>query len=215
MPAAADAPAYAYVQGAVGVLQADDAWTYKDPVTGVDLNSDLGDLPYGGANAQIVLSEAHDIEFGFESGGLVSWDSDSRVLEAKDNSVIVELDNALYTVELAFGLFAAWKPADAVRFSVSAGPALVWGSVSTDDDSGVYIKGDDGAGGTVYAVGGRDYDTDFGAYARVGIDFLFSDELIMGLAAKHVNYTLDFDDNSELNLDGWQYFLTIGARVDL
>lgn len=213
--AVADDPAYAYVQGVVGVLSADDAWTYRDAETGADLVGDQENLPYGGANVQMVLGFSDRLEYGFESGGLIAWDSSSRVLEADNNSVLIEVDNSLFIVELAFGGFVAWKPVSWLRLSVSAGPSLVWGSASTDDDAWAYIPDED-APEIVYLPGSRERDLDVGVYARAGLEALFSEELILGVSAKRVNYDLDFgSDNGELAIDDWQFFLTIGAKIDL
>ena len=61
-----------YLQGMVGTLNGDKVWQVDDSTTGEPLVADLGDLLYGGGAIQSNFSDTA-IEYGYESGGLVSF----------------------------------------------------------------------------------------------------------------------------------------------
>jgi hypothetical protein len=91
-----------YVQGMLGVLDADNAWTLTDEDTGKTLESDLGKLIYGGGMGQQMVREGK-FEYGFEGGGLVSWKNSNQVFYASNNMAALSLDNDMFLLDLSLG----------------------------------------------------------------------------------------------------------------
>ena len=88
-------------------------------------------IPYFGAAAQ---NAWHDGVFGYgwEGGGFFSWKNDSVYYHVstggEGTTVRVAVDNQYWSFETFFGLFAAFKPHERIRFYASGGPLFMFAS---------------------------------------------------------------------------------------
>jgi opacity protein-like surface antigen len=198
-----------YVQGMLGVLDADNAWTLTDADTGETLESDLGELIYGGGMAQQMVREGV-FEYGFEGGGLVSWKNSNQTFYASNHVAAVSFDNDMFLLDLSFGGTISWRPVKPFRLYLGAGPALAIGTVDVKNETPELAPQD----GTTERsnVNGREWAVGVSLYGRVGIEFIV-DKFTFGVTARKTGSTLDFGQAGEIDLSGTQLFLTIGTLM--
>lgn len=198
-----------FVQGMLGALNASEAWELENQVTGEKAKSDLGTLPYGGAAAQMLYGEGA-FQYGFEGGGLVSWKNSNQQFAFTNNSVAVSFDNTLFLLDISMGGVLSWRPANAFRMYVAAGPSFNWGRLQVDNKdkpepapSSVNVEIE--AGGSSHAVA-------LGLYGRAGLEFIVND-FTFGVSARKLNAKLDFGKNGTIRLNDLAWFLTIGKQI--
>jgi hypothetical protein len=198
-----------YVQGMLGVLDADNAWTLTDEDTGKTLESDLGKLIYGGGMGQQMVREGK-FEYGFEGGGLVSWKNSNQVFYASNNMAALSLDNDMFLLDLSLGGTVSWRPVNSFRLYLGAGPALAIGTIDVKEDTPELAPQDGSAAGA--NVDGREWAVDVSLYGRAGIEFIVN-KFTFGLTVRKTGSTLDFDQAGEIDLSGTQWFLTLGTLM--
>lgn len=198
-----------YVQGMLGVLDAGNGWTLTDANTGETLESDLGELIYGGGMGQQMV-RAGTFEYGFEGGGLVSWKNSNQTFYANNHVVAVSLDNDMFLLDLSFGGTISWRPVKAFRLYLGAGPALAIGTVDVKDETPQSAPQD----GTTERsnVNGREWAVGVSLYGRAGVEFIVN-TFTFGLTARKTGSTLDFGQAGEIDLSGTQWFLTVGTLM--
>ena len=202
-------PVGRYLHGMVGQLKADEIWQLDDPDTGESLTADLDNLIYGGVAVQMNFSESA-FEYGYESGGMLSFSNDTNVFFASGNSgavVAAEVDNNFYLLDLYMGGFIGCKLGDHLRLYAAAGPALLLGSLELEDSEPVPTPLPQTV---VISSQGRSTQGTAGIYGRLGFDLMFDNGITVGASVRQVNAQLDFDDYGEMDLNHPQYFINIG-----
>lgn len=204
-----------YLHVMMGKFDAEDSWIVEPEED--SFAADINDMIYGGAAVQIGTAGSA-WQYGFESGGMVTYTSDRSTFTRVDENGLtryVEVDNSLWIFDVAMGGFVSYRPIDWVRVYASAGPAVLIGSMYVDDDD-VEIDEEtkialESNNGNVYlGTGDRETDVDVGFYGRVGVDFILSNGFVIGASMRRIDGELDFKDNGTLELDDNQYFLTLG-----
>lgn len=204
-----------YLHVMMGVLDADQSWTIEDEDDGSEASSDIDKLVYGGAVAQIGNSSGV-FQYGFESGGLISFKNDTNIfLQSSEGGGVqgtVKVENQLWIMDFSIGAFASIRPWHGFRLYLSGGPALIVGSLSIDSDDVKPVPTNEGGGGTTinYRPSSRENDAAVGVYGRVGFDVILNNGFIIGASARRVDSELDFGHSGTIDFDDTQYFLTLG-----
>jgi hypothetical protein len=198
----------------LGKLDSDEGWLIKDDETGETIESGLGTLPYAGIAVQMNYGSGI-FEYGFESGGIISYKNDTAVFAGSSDGGFngrIYVKNDMRMIDMSLGGYLAVRPTTWLRFYVSAGPSVVWGSMSVDDDD-VEIEPYSG-GGYRYNPSGRKSDITGSFYARAGFDILFGDDIGIGFSVRKNEYDLDFGDVGEFDLNEPQYLLSFTWEME-
>ena len=78
-----------YLHVMVGTLDGEDTWTLEDE-NGEDISADRDDLIYGGVAAQMA-NNTGVFQYGFESGGLISFKNDTSYFIKSDGGATARL----------------------------------------------------------------------------------------------------------------------------
>jgi hypothetical protein len=147
------------------------------------------------------------IKYGFETGALFSIDSSVRHFIAASGSeggkVAVSVDVNSFLIDYFAGGFVSFEPAKWLRLYVGAGPLIIWALWETEPeasaDEAVTSQSDSGFG--------------VGAYARGGVDILFTENVGLSAGARVNETTLSLGDGpGEVDVEGWQYYFGIALR---
>ncbi|TQV74198.1 hypothetical protein FKG94_16455 [Exilibacterium tricleocarpae] len=201
-----DAFGVRYLQVMLGTLDTSEAWTISDSAGDI-VSTDWNELIYGGVAVQL-SSNGGRLQYGLETSGLISFQTDASVFGRSDEDGLeaeIEVDNEFLLLDFALGGFVSYRPWPGFRVYASAGPAVMFGTMSIDDGD-VEGNRDD----IDFDPDGRETDVDAGLYARVGFDIILSNGFIVGANARRVEGELDFKDSGVVDLDEIQYFLTLG-----
>lgn len=207
-PASAAEPVNRYLQGMLGQLSSDDIWQVDDPDTGDAYIADLDELIYGGGGVQMNFSQSA-WEYGYETGGLISFNNDTNYFAASGENggvVAFNIDNNFLLIDLYMGGFVGLKLGQHLRLYGAAGPALLFGSLDLGDQpapapnqQAIVISGE-----------GRTSKASVGFYGRMGFDLLFDNGITLGASVRQVNAELDFGDAGLMDFNHPQYFINIG-----
>ena len=213
LPAAADPPAASpetFVQVWIGAIDTkNDSWKATEVQSGSDVVGDLGTLPYGGGDGQMLWGSGA-WQIGYEGGGLVSWKNETthfRGVSSGGTAVQVQFRNQFYLFGVFMGAVVGVRPAPWLRLYASGGPSLTWARIEDDNNDNASQSS------TNIDTHGSMNDGSFTAYARVGVDFVTSDGFAFGASVRYANDKFDFGDAGELKLDSPLYLLTLGARI--
>lgn len=200
-----------YAQGLIGIQDMDEAWTidYEDGSS----TTARDDLIYLGGLAQYNRGEGL-LQFGFEAGGLLTVQNDINYFFISSGGLYVEVSakNDFWTLDMFAGAYLSLNPTPYFRLYAAAGPTLMWGSLSMNEDDVEITPFDNEGSNITINLGGRQNASDLGLYGRVGVDFVPMSDLVIGLSARKINGELDFDNNGIVTLDDTQYFLTFTRR---
>jgi hypothetical protein len=209
-PAVSESVDLRYLHTMLGVLDAEESWQIEDGAQGEA--ADIDDMIYGGGAAQFSHLSG-SFQYGFESGGLISYHNDtSSFVRVNENGATVKLDvdNAMWLVDFSLGAYVSYQPWEFLRVFVSAGPAFLIGSILVEEED-ITISGEGGE--TVqYTPSEREYDADLGVYGRIGLDIILEDQFIVGVSARRLSAELDFGDIGVIELDDTQFFINLGKR---
>ena len=173
-----------------------------------DSNSEDEDLDISifGADAQKALG-GRVFKYGFETGLLFSIDTNVRSFFASSGNdggkVAVSVDVNSLMFDYFAGGFLSFEPAKWFRFSLGAGPLIIWSFLETESEepnSGeVTSQSDSGFG--------------VGVYARAGVDIFVTQSVGLNIGTRINETTLSLK-NSQGNIDveGWQYYFGIALR---
>ena len=147
------------------------------------------------------------VQYGLEGGALFSWKSDTRSFAASGGggggSVSVSLDIESLLVDLFFGVYAAYEPIHWFRLYLGAGPLLIYGDRETERVDPA----------TMESQSASDSGLDVGGYARFGMDFIFTDNVIIGLGVRGTKTGLTFsDDTGDVDVEGFQYYVGLSSK---
>ena len=147
------------------------------------------------------------ITYGYETGGLLSIDSEVRRFRASSGeeggTVELEVDINSILVDYFFGGYVGIAPARWFRLFAGAGPLITWASRETDLEA------------TDEAPASSDSESGWGLglYLRAGADLLFTDTFGIHAGARVTETTLSFEDTSgDVDLEGWQYYIGMAFR---
>jgi len=213
LPAAADAPHASpetFVQVWIGAIDTkNDSWKATEVHSGSDVVGDLGTLPYGGGDGQVLWGDGA-WQIGYEGGGLVSWKNETTHFSGVSSggtAVQVQFRNQFYLFGVFMGGVVSVRPASWLRLYASGGPSLTWAWIEDDNNDNASQSSAN------IDTNGSSNDGSFTAYARVGVDFVTSDGFTFGASVRYANDKFDFGNAGELKLDSPLYLLTLGARI--
>jgi hypothetical protein len=197
------------VQVWIGAIDTDsDSWKATDVQSGSDVVGDLGTLPYGGGDGQMLWGSGV-WQIGYEGGGLASWKNETthfRGVSSGGTAVQVQFRNQFFLFGVFMGGVVAVRPAPWVRLYAAGGPSLTWAWVEDDDNNASQSS-------TNIDSFGSQNDGSFTGYARAGVDFVMKDGFMFGASVRYANDEFDFDGAGKLKLDSPLYLLTLGARI--
>lgn len=208
LPARADEPRLAYLQGLVGAAGfdrgrlsfAENAPGEPDAVS----TNDLSTMPCLGVAGQFALADVSD-QVGIDASLLVGWRSRRTSLVAGGGQARVDIDAQLWLADLAVGLYAQTLLDRRWRLYGAAGPLLLFGEYSDDtrqEDAGVAppVESKRSSSESAFGVGG---------YARFGVEYRIAADAFLGVMARGIATNLRFDRAAEAgDLTGVQGFVT-------
>jgi hypothetical protein len=209
--AAAEPPASpeTVVQVWIGALDTkNDSWKASDIQSGNDVVGDLGTLPFGGGDGQMLWGSGA-WQIGYEGGGLASWKNETtqfRGVSSGGTAVQVQFRNQFYLFGVFMGGVVSVRPAPWLRLYAAGGPSLTWAWIQDDNNNASQSS-------TNIDSRGSEDDGSFTAYGRAGIDFVMGDGFMFGASVRYANDKFDFGGAGELKLDSPLYLLTLGARI--
>lgn len=204
-----------HLQAMLGAMVADE-----DKYSGFDSDGEpiqadevFGTFPIAGGMVQLADGPS-TFEYGIETGALFGWkDIDTEYKGSSDRGLLVKVSSYFYMFEVLLGGFAGWNVNSNFRLYASAGPSLVWGKMSGDDKNDgnqVTPPVDDG---DVIDWSNSETDISMGLYGRLGMEYRFGKNLVIGASARYLDTELDFSSSTgKVDLKGTQWFLTLGRR---
>ena len=202
-----------YMQGMAGVLDAGDAWQIDDGADASSYVADIDKMIYGGGAVHLSHMDGA-FQYGVETGGLVSFHADTSSFVKVDDgaTVAVKVESSLWLVDVSLGGFVSYSVGEHFRLYASAGPSVIYGSLSIDDDEIEPTPYDNGANTITFSPNSRESDFQIGLYARAGFEFILTNGITFGASVRQVDSELDFGDSGEIDLNHPQYFLTVGKK---
>ena len=206
-------PDIAYVETWLGAVDTDENWELGDEDTGESLLGDIGTMPYVGGAGNRMWGQR--FRYGFEGGGLISWENDGTRFYGTSNSLRVQIDNELVSFEVFMGGRLSLELVPGLRLFVAAGPTLAWARLDNEDEEAEVLPTATNNGGASVFIDLNDVEDDFSArfYARGGLEFEFANGFTLGASARYADHRFDFGSSGELELDEVQWFLTLGSRL--
>jgi hypothetical protein len=167
-------------------------------------DSEIGRMPELGLGVCLPLVNV-PFSIGVEGSVLYGWRSDSTSAIASNGLVYLHIDNDLILTDFSIGPYASTLIMDKVRIYAGAGPLLLnarYEKVREEQVAlGVYTKNKN-----IYRATGS------GAYARVGIEYLFRGGAMVGLCLRGFESKLDLDDiQGSTEVKGLQLLMTFSA----
>jgi hypothetical protein len=186
-----------------------DSWKVSDPATGEPATGDLGTLPFGGGDGQLLWGTGV-WQVGFEGGGVGTWKSDTTNFRGTSNggtSVQVQLDSRFFTLGVFMGGVLSANLGHSARAYVSAGPSATWAWL--DDQHNDNQNGSS----NVIVLDGSKSDASFVAYGRAGFEFILDTGFAFGVSVRYADDKFDFGNGGKLQFDDPLWLLTLGARL--
>lgn len=184
--------------------------------SGADISGSIDKtLWFGRFGAQKALHQGV-FEAGWEAGAGLGWTSpDVDYLIRSDGGVTtrVSVQADLFILQTYGGLYAALNAGDRLRFSISGGPAFVFGSQESDPVTRQVTIG----GNTVdVEVGGKDTDFKLAGYLHAALHLRVAKDVWVGAGVGRMTGELNFSDTiGKIPLDDVIYSLSLAAPVDL
>ncbi len=198
---------YAFVQmGQVKLDETSAEITIDDEV----YEGSFDDLPLFAGGVQTLKGDGY-FRYGYEAGGLLTWQNDTVAFYGTNNTVGVVVDNQFWMFSGFLGGMAEINFKEHVRMFVSAGPLLGFASIAQDDD--VKIDDDPDTRDTYVNGQKRDLSWVYGAYASTGIVVNIA-KAEVGLVYREQLVEVDFStDITGVEYDGRQIMLSIGYKM--
>lgn len=173
-------------------------------------------IPYLGAAAQVIWKD-DVIGYGWEGGGFFSWFNRSTSYYASSGgggtTIRINIDNSFWAIETFMGLYGSFKPMEALRFYVGAGPLFLFATTKVDDAE---PEEPQPLSGSSIAIDVDDYHSDFtiGAYARAGFEFRLPNNYWLGASVRHMQADLDLGNTlGDFDIDGEVYYMTVTKKL--
>ena len=146
-------------------------------------------------------------KYGWETGLLLSIDSDTRTWAASGGSgggtVAVAVDVNSIMIDYFLGGYLAIEPNDHFRLYAGAGPLLIWVKRDTDPEESA----------PDYITSQSESDIGAGLYARAGLDIFFTDQFGVFAGGRITETTLSFeDDTGKVDIEGYQCYFGVAFR---
>jgi hypothetical protein len=200
-----------YLQSWFGAGDTDQPWELQAEDEGGPFERDVGTIPYLGGSAMYLAGE--QFRYGWEAGGLIGWNSYDSAFASNGGDLRVAIDASLWSFEAFFGGVIAWEPRPGVRFYAAGGPALAFMNLDNEEEEAeVLPAGSPGPSGIFIRVDAEEDDASFMPYARAGFEILAGNGLSFGISARYAPHEFDFGTSGELEFDGVQWFVIVGAR---
>jgi len=198
-----------YLQSWFGAGDTDQPWELEAEEG--PYKRDVGTIPYLGGSA--LYLHGNGFRYGWEAGGLLGWSSYDSAFRSDSSGLRVAIDASLFTFEVFFGGMLAYEPRPGLRFYVAGGPTLAVMNLDNEDEEveALPVSGL-GSSGIVIVVEEEEDDASMVPYARAGFEFQAGNGLSFGLSARYAPHDFDFGTSGEVEFDGVQWFLIIGAR---
>ena len=193
-----------YLQSWFGAGDTDQPWELEaeeGPYT-----RDVGTIPYIGGSA--LYLHGNGFRYGWEAGGLLGWSSYDGAFRSDSSGLQVAIDASLFTFEVFFGGMLAYEPRPGLRFYVAGGPTLALMTLDNEDEEVEALP----TSGIVIVVEEEEDDASVVPYARAGFEFQAGNGLSFGISARYAPHDFDFGTSGEVEFDGVQWFLIVGAR---
>jgi opacity protein-like surface antigen len=180
----------------------------------VDIN--FSSLPTIGLEVETPFSDwDQGLEYGVNAGGGFSWKGDDTSfagrLGGEESRVVFRIDNAFTLAELHIGGYLRAHLGASVDLYAGAGPALVFGHHSVEDEEiedGEPVIQD----GTVIIGNNSASDIVLGFYGRAGLEFDLGGGKHMGLGVRYLGADMKFDDTvGKVDIEAVQFLLTYSA----
>ncbi|MFT5049416.1 MAG: opacity protein-like surface antigen [Chlamydiales bacterium] len=189
------------VSGIIGVTDITALNLELDPAFGSTTRDDGLSMPMIGAQGQVV-NRSGRLEWGFEGGFSLGWDSDREAVVIDTGTVLVLADNNMRIFDLSGGLFVGTTTRRGMRIYAGAGPLLQYGHIDLDLGESINGRGsltEDGLG--------------FGYYSRAGVEIETSPGTTVGFVVRWVDSSIDFGGAvNELDMEAVQigFVMTTG-----
>ena len=186
-----------------------DSWKVSDPATGEPATGDLGTLPFGGGDGQLLWGTGV-WQVGFEGGGVGTWKSDTTNFRGTSNggtSVQVQIDSRFFTLGVFMGGVLSANLGHNARAYVSAGPSVTWAWLDDQNND------NQTSNSNVIVLDGSKSDTSFVAYGRAGFEFILDTGFVFGVSVRYADDKFDFGNGGKLQFDDPLWLLTLGARL--
>jgi len=201
----------------LGVLEPDDQTGEWDDISDDEVDVDFSSLPSGGIELEYIFGRDW-VYWGLNPGGSVAWKNDDTnfagtLTNENGGTLLVELDNSLFLMELHLGAYVRGRLGDKVTAYAAAGPMLMYGSHDVENEN---VQGTlDLTVDDALAIEHSDSsDTNIGYYVRTGIDFQIDEKQYLGLGVRYMGTELDFDQTvGKLDIKGPQYVLTFTTQL--
>lgn len=173
---------------------------------GVDLNNNIGEtvedadtsMPLIAAQLQVPIRPGR-LEFGYEGGFSLGWDSEHEAYFIDTGTVLVATDNKVRLFDLSGGLYLAASLGQRWRVYGGVGPVFQFGKVDLDYDQPINGRSSNSGSG----VG-------LGYYARTGIDLRTGPGSAIGLVVRWVDSSVDLGGSlGDLDIEALQIGLAV------
>jgi hypothetical protein len=203
-----------YLQSWFGAGDTDQPWELPGDEDGGPYERDVGTIPYLGANALFLDGDnGGGFRKGFEVGGTIGWNEYDAAFRSNGGDLRVALDASLFSFEVFLGGVLAWEPRPGLRLYGAGGGALAFMQLDNEEESveAQQVSGLQSSGIFIY-VNSEEDDASLMPYARVGFEFRPGRGYTFGVSARYVPHEFDFGSSGEVELDGVQWFLTVGVQ---
>jgi len=203
-----------YLQSWFGAGDTDQPWKLPGDENGGPYQRDVGTIPYLGANALFLDGEnGGGLRKGFEAGGTIGWNEYDAAFRSDGGDLRVGLDASLFSFEVFLGGVLAYEPRPGLRFYGAGGAALSFMQLDNEEEEveAEPVSGLSNSGIFIY-VNSEEDDVSLAPYARIGFEVQPGRGYTFGLSARYVPHEFDFGSSGEVELDGLQWFLTVGVQ---
>jgi hypothetical protein len=153
----------------------------------------LSQFPVLGGGAQWKLA-GERIDFGVEALLGFGWRADGKAFAVGGNGAAIAVEVDMLLVELYGGPFVSTFLGEHLRLYAAAGPEMQW--INYDQSGPTGTEGDGDGFGT-------------GFYARTGLEFVASPDMLIGVGVRWVDTTADMSgDLGDLDMQGYQAVVT-------
>lgn len=155
-------------------------------------------MPLIAAQLQVPLRPGR-LEFGYEAGFSLGWDSEREAFVIDTGTVLIKADNNAFLFDVSGGLYLATRLGQRVRIYGAAGPLFQYGSVDLDFDQQFNGRGSVSGSG----VG-------LGYYARTGLDLQTGPGSAIGFVVRWVDSSVDLGGSlGNLDVEALQIGLAV------
>lgn len=189
------APGQAVLQGYIGAAQLDEIRRTGGNLPPIDGSSDsLSQYPIIGGGAQWKLA-GRRVDFGIEGMFNIAWRSGGTAFASGGGGLTVAVKVDLWMVDFYGGPFLSIPLGRKARAYGGLGPMMTFASYDQNAPTGANSGNSTGFG--------------TGVYGRFGIEFETWKGTFVGFGARYQDNTIDLNSMGDLDVQGWQYFVSV------